>query len=72
MTAAIRWEFSVGQNVLPVAYSGLFTGQVQRLLKDDSITKAQCILSVWNARDWVRIKSGLGDCENNKTTENFI
>ena len=49
ITAAIQWEFSVYQNGLPTSYSGFFTGQVRRLLKDDSITKSQCLSSVWNA-----------------------
>ena len=40
-TTAIQWEFAVGKNELPAAYSGLFTGQVQCLFKDDVITKAK-------------------------------
>ena len=68
----IRWEFSIGQNRLPMAYSVLFTGQVQRLLKYDGINKNKWLISVWNAQDWVRITAGLGGWEINKTTENFI
>ena len=48
MTMVIRWGFAVGQNGLPATYSELFTGQVQRLLKDDGITKYQCLCSIWN------------------------
>ena len=39
MTAVIQWEFLVGPNGLPAAYSGLFIEQVQHLLKDEVITK---------------------------------
>ena len=62
MTASIQWEFAVGQNVLPAAYSGLFAGQVQRILKDRGINKSQWLSSAWNARDLVRITAGLGGC----------
>ena len=72
MTAAIWREFSVGQNILPVAYSGLFTGKFQRLLKDDGITKSQWIRSVCNAQDQVMITSGLVGCECNKMIVTFI
>ena len=72
MTEAIRLEIEVGQNVLPAAYSGFFTGQVQRLLNDDGITKAQCISYVLNTRDWVRIKLDLGEWECNKMELEFI
>ena len=54
------WEFAVGQSGLPAAYSGLFTGKIQRLLKDDGTTKSQWIRYIWNVRDLVRIRSGLG------------
>ena len=60
MTAAIQWEFAVGQNGLPLAYSGLFTGQVQCLLEYDRIIKALWISSVWNDKYRVRTTSGLG------------
>ena len=60
MTAVIRWEFSVGQNRLPASYSGLFTGQVQRLLKDDDINKSQWLCYVCNTRYRVMIKADLG------------
>ena len=66
MTAVIQWEFSVVQNGLPVAYLVLLTGQIQRLLKDDSIAKSQWIRSVWNARGCVRITAGLGGWERNQ------
>ena len=60
MYVMIQWEFSVGQNILFVASSILFTGKVQRLLKDDSITKSQWLISIWNARYHVRMTAGLG------------
>ena len=66
MTATIRWEFTVGQNGLPTTYSGLLTGKVQRLLKDDGITKSQWINSVWNTRYRVRTTEGAGGWERNK------
>ena len=72
MTAAIWWEFEVGQNELPAEYSGLFSGQVQRLLKDDDITKYQWLSSVCNTWDHIRIKSGLGGWERNQMAETFI
>ena len=61
MTAVMRWGFAVGQNELPAAYSGLFIGQVQHLLKDGGIKKSQWLRYVWNSRDRVRITAGLGD-----------
>ena len=72
MTAVMRWGFAVGQNELPAAYSGLFTGQVQRLLKYDRITKAQWLISIWNTRDGVKISAGLGGWESNKMAATFI
>ena len=60
MTATIRWEFTVGQNGLPTTYSGLLTGKVQRLLKDDGITKYQWLRSIWNTHDRVQITASLG------------
>ena len=60
MTAAIQWEFAVGQNGLPLTYSGLFPGQVQCLLEYDEIIKALWISSIWNDKYRVRITAGLG------------
>ena len=72
MTAVICWEFSVGQNGLPAAYPEFFTGQFQRLLKDDGITKSQWLISIWNAQYHIRITSGLGGWERNQMPVNFI
>ena len=72
MTAVIWWEFSLRQNILPASYLGLFTGQVQRILKDDVITKYQWPSSVWNAWYWVRITAGLGVFNSNQMVETFI
>ena len=65
MTADIRWEFAAGQNLLPAAYSGLFIGKFQYLLKYDGITKSKWLSSAWKAWDWVMITEGLGGWKHN-------
>ena len=72
MSVAIWCEFIVGKKGLPSVYSGLFMVQVQRLLNNDIITKAQWISSVWNAQDRIRTKAGLEVWEQNTMTANFI
>ena len=72
MTAEIEWEFAVGKNGLPAAYSGLFTGKIQRLLKNNGNTKARCIIYVWKKRYQVRITEGLGCLEHNQMAASFI
>ena len=72
MTATIRWEFALGKNGLPEVYSGFFTGQVQRLLKDDSIAKDKWLRYIWNAQDRVSVIEGLGAWERNQMAATFI
>ena len=71
-TTATRWEFVLCKNGLPAAYSGLFTGQLQHILKDERITKSQWLRFVYNSRYWVRITEGLGCLEHNQMSASFI
>ena len=71
ITAVIWWEFAVGQNWLPATYSSLFTGKVQHIFNDDRITKSQLLIEIWNSRDRVRIKEGLGGWERNQICGNL-
>ena len=63
---------TVGKNGLSAEYSGLFTGKVQRLLKDDGINKYQFLNSVRNAWDRVKVTAGLGGWECNQIAATFI
>lgn len=47
---AIRLEWTTGLHNLPPRYSRLFTGSVDRLLRDPHIMQKQWITSVWAAR----------------------
>ena len=59
VNAAIREEFMIGRDRLPMEYDGLFRGDVTMLLNGGTETKVQWIYRVWLGRDRIRRELGL-------------
>ena len=72
MNTAIRWEFTVGRNELPVSFSGFFRGTVERILQDDAVSKSQWLHSIWLARDFYRLEQGLDPWPRDAVAATFI
>ena len=69
---AIRREFITGRNGLSQDYSGLFRGNVQRILKQDTAVQQQWLSSVWAGRDRLRRSQNLDPWMRNPLAAAFI
>ena len=72
MDKAIRREFAVGRDGLPLSFSGFFSGNVERVLKLDDISKSQWLNSIWLARDHIRKDQGLDAWPRELVAATFI
>lgn len=69
---AIWAEFIIGRNGLAADYSGLFRGNVLRLLNQSGILKMQWIYRVWSGRDRLREVQGLSPWYKDPLAASFI
>ena len=55
----IKEEFIIGKDALPPEYNGLFRGQIQTILKKDTMEKKLWIHRLWMGQDRIHKEQGL-------------